>query len=213
MFISLEGPDGSGKTSQMEPLADFLRQRGYRVFLTREPGGTKIGEEVRSILSDLQNKMMNSRAEILLFCAARAQLVDECIKPRLSRGEIVICDRYADSTLAYQGYGYQNDVDFLRRLLDFVTGGLWPDVTFLFDIDVEEGLKRRRSAGGEWNRMDDYALAVHQRVRQGYYELARRDPQRWITIDANQPVHQVQSALQQHVSELLENQSLRSKGS
>lgn len=204
MFITLEGPDGSGKTSQVAPLAEYISQKGYKVFTTREPGGTIIGEQVRLILADLQNKMMNPRTEILLFCAARAQLVEECIRPRLLRGEVVICDRYADSTLAYQGYGHHNDVDLLRQLLNFATGGLWPDLTLLLDIDVEEGLKRRRGSGGEWNRMDDYDMEVHCNVRKGYFELVRRNPERWVVVNANQPVDDVQLALRRHVTEFLE---------
>ncbi|MDR3576739.1 MAG: dTMP kinase [Anaerolineaceae bacterium] len=196
MFITLEGPDGSGKTSQIGPLVEFLRQKGYQVLTTREPGGTEISNQVRAILMDLKNKGMNPRTEILLFCAARAQLVEEVIRPHLSQGEIVLCDRYADSTLAYQGYGHGVDLDFLRRLLDFTTGGLWPDLTLLLDIDPEQGLRRRRVGDAEWNRLDDYALSFHRRVQAGYHELVRRDPQRWRVIDASQSSDKVQISLQ-----------------
>jgi dTMP kinase len=197
MFITLEGPEGSGKTSHMNPLADFLRQRGYDVITTREPGGTAISDQIRGVLTRMENKAMNPRTEILLFCAARAQLVDEVIRPHLAQGRVVLSDRYADSTLAYQGYGHEFDRDFLRRLLDFATGGLWPDLTVLLDVESEAGLQRKRSAGGEWNRLDDYELAFHQRVWQGYHVMARNEPQRWQVIDASRGFDEVQSALQQ----------------
>jgi len=198
MFITLEGPDGSGKSCQMPPLADFLRQAGYAVFTTREPGGTPIGEEIRTILSNLKNTDMLPRTEILLFQASRAQLVEQVILPRTQNGEIVLCDRYADSTLAYQGYGYQRDLDQLRNLIHFATGGLKPDLTLLLDIDVEEGL-RRRAKGGEWNRLDAFQLDFYQRVRQGYYALVEAEPERWQIIDAGQPFEVVQSALRSAV--------------
>lgn len=203
MFITLEGPDGSGKSCQMPPLADFLRQAGFAVFTTREPGGTPIGEEIRTILSNLKHTDMLPRTEILLFQASRAQLVDQVILPRTQNGEIVLCDRYADSTLAYQGYGYQRDLDQLRNLIHFATGGLKPDLTLLLDIDVEEGL-RRRAKGGEWNRLDAYQLDFYQRVRQGYYALVEAEPERWQIIDAGQPFDVVQSALRSAVLKKLQ---------
>jgi dTMP kinase len=199
MFITLEGPDGSGKTSQVASLADYLRNQGYPVTVTREPGGTAISDQVRRILMEMSNRAMHPRTEILLFCSARAQLVEEVIRPRLAQGEIVLCDRYADSTLAYQGYGHGTDLQFLKQLLNFVTGNLWPDLTLLLDIDAEEGLRRRRAGHGEWNRLDDYDLAFHQRVRQGYHELAKQEPQRWLTIDASLPPDKVQLCLREAI--------------
>ena len=197
MFITLEGPEGSGKTSQMAPLADFLRQQGQEVLVTREPGGTPISDQIRSVIMNLENTAMNPRTEILLFLAARAQLVAQVIRPALEEGKMVVCDRYADSTLAYQGYGHGNDLDLLRRFLHFTTGGLLPDLTLLLDVDVEDGIRRKHSGGSEWNRMDAYTLAFHQRVRQGYLELAHADPGRWVIIDASQPPAAVQAALRQ----------------
>jgi len=197
MFITLEGPEGSGKTTHINPLAEFLRQRGYDVITTREPGGTAISDQIRAVLTRMENKDMNPRTEILLFCAARAQLVEEVIRPHLALGQVVLSDRYADSTLAYQGYGHQFDREFLRRLLDFATGCLWPDLTVLLDIDSEAGLQRKRAAGGEWNRLDDYELAFHQRVRQGYHEMARLEPERWQVIDASRSFEEVQTALRE----------------
>ncbi len=203
MFITLEGPEGSGKTSQLAPLAEFLRQQGRVIFTTREPGGTLIGEQVRQVLTSLKNTDMNPRTEILLFCSARAQLVEEVIRPHLALGEIVLSDRYADATLAYQGYGHGFDLENLRMLLNFATGGLWPDLTLLLDLPSEEGLKRKRSGGGEWNRLDAYELAFHKRVRSGYLELAGRDPRRWCVIDATLPPEMVQLAMRQAILERL----------
>ncbi|HQN42973.1 MAG TPA: dTMP kinase [Anaerolineaceae bacterium] len=199
MFITLEGPEGSGKTSQLPMLADYLREQGYDVLTTREPGGTIIGDQVRAVLTRLDNTTMQPRTEILLFLAARAQLVEEVIRPALAQGKIILSDRYADSTLAYQGYGHGVDLALLRLLLDFATGGLRPDLTLLLDVDPAVGLSRRRSSGGEWNRLDAYALEFHQRVRQGYLTMAQQEPTRWRVVDASQPPDVVQSALSQLV--------------
>lgn len=204
MFITLEGPDGSGKSTHIGPLVEYLRQQGYPVLTTREPGGTLISDQVRAVLLNrMENTAMHPRTEILLFLAARAQLVEEVIRPRLSAGEIVLSDRYADSTLAYQGYGHGVDCDLLRQLLNFATGNLWPDLTILLDVDVEVGLRRRQVTGCEWNRLDAYTVSFHQRVRQGYHELAQRDPARWVIVDASQPADQVQADLRAVILERL----------
>ncbi len=202
MFITFEGPEGSGKTRQAAALADFLRQQGYDVLLTREPGGTQIGDQIRAILSDLKNVAMRPRTETLLFQASRAQLVEEVIRPRLETGGLVLSDRYADSTLAYQGYGHCFDLDELRALIRFATGGLSPDLTLLLDVEVETGLRRKMS-GGEWNRLDAYDLEFHRRVRAGFLELARLEPHRWVLIDAGQPPDAVQAAVREVVMERL----------
>jgi dTMP kinase len=207
MFITFEGPDGSGKTMQIKPTADFLCSQGYEVFSAREPGGTSIGDQVREILMNLENTSMNPRAETLLFCAARAQLVDEVIRPHLERGEVVLLDRYADSTMAYQGYGHQNDLGLIRSLLAFATGGLKPDLTLLLDIDPEIGLRRRQENGGEWNRLDAYQLQYHQRVRQGYLQMADAEPDRWRLIDASLAPDMVQSKIQSTLLLYLSNLS------
>lgn len=203
MFITLEGPEGSGKSSQIGPLAEFLRQNGQDVITLREPGGTSISEQVRTVLMNHANTAMHARTEILLFLAARAQLVEEVIRPQLTAGKIVLCDRYTDSTLAYQGYGQGEDLDTLRSLLRFTTANLFPDLTLLLDVDPEQGLRRKQDCG-EWTRMDAFTVAFHQRVRQGYLELASREPQRWVAIDANQPVETVQTLLRQAVLQRLE---------
>lgn len=196
IFITLEGPDGCGKTCQVQPLAEALRSRGFDVITTREPGGTEISEQVRHVIMDMSNKGMHPRTEILLFQAARAQHVEELIRPALADGKIVICDRYIDSTLAYQGYGHQTDLVFLRQLLDFTTGNLMPDLTLLLDLDAEEGLKRRIASGGEWNRLDDYDLAFHRRVREGYHQLAKDQSGRWFTINASGTKAEIQTQMQ-----------------
>lgn len=198
MFITFEGVEGCGKTTQMALLADYLLRQGYPVVQTREPGGTAIGDQIRAILSDIKNSGMLERTEILLFQAARAQHVDEFILPNLEQGRIVLCDRFADSTLAYQGYGYQRDLDELGRIISFATGGLKPDLTFLLEVDVETGLKRR-AAGGEWNRLDSFEQTFYQRVRDGYYRLVREEPERWIIVDAAQAFDRVQLDLQQAI--------------
>jgi dTMP kinase len=202
MFISLEGPEGSGKTSQLPILAEYLRQHGFNVLTTREPGGTSISEQIRTVLHTLENKEMNPRTEILLFQASRAQLVEQVIKPHLNEGGVVLSDRYADSTLAYQGYGHQIDIESLRVLVTFATGGLKPDLTILLDVDVETGL-RRKELKGEWNRLDAYDLEFHRRVHQGYIQLVQAEPERWEVIDASHSPKKVQDELRRVVAERL----------
>jgi dTMP kinase len=200
MFITLEGPEGSGKTSHLPPLAEWLRGQGYRVFTTREPGGTAIGEQIRAVIHDLKNTDMHPRTETLLYQAARAQIVEEVIRPKLAEGYIVISDRFADSTLAYQGYGHRQDLEQVRRLIEYATGGLTPDLTFLLDVEVEIGLQRKTKKG-EWNRLDAYDVEFHRRVRAGYLELVKQEPRRWQVIDAGQPWQIVQDELRKRIGE------------
>jgi len=200
MFISFEGSEGSGKTWQVAELTSFLQERGDPVLLIREPGGTLIGDQIRAILLDMKNKEMSARAETLLFQASRAQLVEQVILPHLENGGVVVADRYADSTLAYQGYGRQLNLEQVKALVGFATGGLKPDLSLLLDVDVEVGL-RRRAGGGGWNRLDDLSLAFYQRVRQGYLQMAEEDPQRWVKIDAGQAIEKVQQDIQKVVLE------------
>jgi len=195
MFITLEGPEGSGKTSQLPALADHLRTAGFEVVVTREPGGTPVGDQIRDVLMNLENVSIVPRTEILLFLAARAQHVEALIRPALQAGKVVLCDRFGDSTLAYQGYGHNTDLETLRFLLNYATGGLKPDLTLLLDVPVREGLSRKIEYSQEWNRLDAYAEAFHVRVRQGYLTLAEEEPDRWLVIDATQGKAQVQEAM------------------
>lgn len=195
MFITLEGPEGSGKTSHIPHLVEFLRGKGYTVFPTREPGGTSISEQIRDVLHDMKNAEMHPRTETLLYQAARAQIVEQVIKPRLADGEIVISDRYYDSTIAYQGYGHRQDLEQIRALVKYATSGLTPDLTVLLDLDVEVGLKRKSQNATEWNRLDAYTVEFHKRVRAGYLEMVKAEPKRWAVVDAGQAWESVQAEL------------------
>ncbi|MCL4879524.1 MAG: dTMP kinase [Anaerolineae bacterium] len=195
MLITLEGPDGSGKSTQIDLLVQKLRAKGYKVVQTREPGGTPIGDEIRQVLHDLKNTAMHPHTETLLYAASRAQLVAQVIRPHLESGGIVVCDRYRDSTLAYQGYGHGLDLEALNSILAFATGNLTPDLTFYLDLSVEDGLKRRKDAADDWNRMDAMAVEFHQRVRAGYEKLIAAEPERWVRIDASQDIETIHQAI------------------
>ncbi len=204
LFITFEGPEGSGKTTQLQALRGYLEGQGFRVYAPREPGGTRIGDLVRNIVLNPEYTEMQPAAEILLFSAARAQLVGQEIRPRLAQGQIVLCDRYADSTLAYQGYGLGLDLQTLRVITAFATGGLQPDLTFLLDVPVEVGLARKRGQhANEWNRMERRQREYHERVRAGYREMAEADPARWRVLDATRPFDDVQAAIRAEVDRLI----------
>lgn len=226
LFITFEGPEGSGKSTQARLLREHLQASGYPVILVREPGGTRISDLIRRIVLDLQHIEMAAATEILLFSAARAQLVSETVRPYLGQGGIVLCDRYADSTYAYQGYGLGRSLDELRMITNVATGGLEPDLTIYLDLSAEEGLERKARARAkktpasdrlmssvqvpqpspqsyhqvEWNRLDARELAFHQRVEQGYRELIAQSPDRWRLFDARQPV----AALADQISSVIE---------
>ncbi len=202
MFITLEGPEGSGKTSHIPYLVEYLREKGHIVFPTREPGGTSIGEQIREVIHDLKNVEMHPRTETLLYQAAHAQIVEQVIKPRLADGEVLISDRYYNSTIAYQGYGHQQDLDQVRALVKYATGGLVPDLTVLLDVDVEVGLRRKKK-DNEWNRLDAYTVEFHQRVRTGYQEMVKAEPTRWRVVDAGQKWDEVQKELRKVIEEKL----------
>lgn len=189
MFITLEGPEGSGKTVIARRLAEELARRGRRVRLTREPGGTPLGERVREILLGRADLAIDARADALLFNAARAQLVAEVIRPTLDAGEVVLCARFADSTLAYQGFGAGLPVSELRAIADVATGGLRPDLTILLDVDPEVGIRRKTAANR--NRFETFDLAFHRRVRDGFLALAREEPARWRVIDSSRHIDRV----------------------
>ena len=205
MFITLEGPEGSGKTSHIPHLVEFLREKGHTVFPTREPGGTSISEQIRDVLHDMKNAEMHPRTETLLYQAARAQIVEQVIKPRLADGEIVISDRYYDSTIAYQGYGHQQNLDEVRALVKYATGGLTPNLTVLLDLDVEVGLKRKTQNEVEWNRMDAYTVEFHRRVRAGYLEMVKAEPERWVVVNSERDWDSVQTELRKVILEKIKN--------
>jgi dTMP kinase len=194
LFITFEGPDGSGKSTQIELLSAALTAAGYAVLTVREPGGTPISEQIRDVVHNLRNREMSDRAECLLYNAARAQLVDQLIAPHLQHGGVVLSDRYADSTLAYQGYGRGLDLNAVRQVIAFATHHLKPDVTFYLDLQVEEGIERRKR-GGEWNRLDDQALEFHRRVRAGYWQMMKEEPERWICIDAARGIEEIRAEI------------------
>ncbi|HOK54490.1 MAG TPA: dTMP kinase [Armatimonadota bacterium] len=187
-FITLEGPEGSGKSTQVRLLADTLRNRGYDVLLTAEPGGDAVAQEIRAIVLHGKAEIV-PEAELLLYLAARAQHVRHIINPALDEGKIVISDRYADSSFAYQGYGRGIDIESLRCLNDFATSGLKPDLTILLDVPVELGLKRQQDR----NRFEAESVEFHQRVRNGFLKLAKQEPDRWVTIDASKEIEEVES--------------------
>jgi len=211
MFITFEGPEGSGKSTQISMLADTLRQHGLTIVQTREPGGTSIGDQVRAVVHHVGNTNMAAQAELLLYSASRAQLVHEVIRPSLAAGKIVLCDRYADSTIAYQGYGRNLNLTDLHHITQFATGGLKPHLTLLLDIDVERGLARRTNGGEEMNRLDLETVEFHKRVRAGYHTLAAAEPHRWIIVNADRPVNDVQQELAQIVISCLEQQKTHNR--
>ncbi len=196
LFLTLEGGEGAGKSLQAGALAEKLEAAGLTVVRTREPGGTPLGERLREILLDVSQTgaSLTPLAEALLFVAARAELVAQVIAPALERGEAVVCDRYGDSTLAYQGYGRGVDLDLIERLNEAACAGLRPDLTVLLDLPVEEGLART-GAHGRADRFGREERAFHERVREGYKTLAARKPDRWLVVDAQQPPEAVTEAI------------------
>jgi dTMP kinase len=207
LFISFEGPDGSGKSTQIKLITEHLQQLGYDVLETREPGGTAIGDQIRQVLHNVANTEMDARAEVLLYSASRAQLVAQVILPQLDRGGVVVCDRFADSTFAYQGYGRRLDFDVVNTITQFATQSLKPDITIYLDVDAAEGLNRKKAAStaglGKLNRMDRLELDFHQRVRAGYLEMARAEPGRWMVVDAHDPVQEVQQQIRTRLALIL----------
>jgi dTMP kinase len=192
-FLTLEGPEGSGKSTQAQRLAARLVAAGYPCTVTREPGGTRLGEEIRQIL--LHGMSPIPAADALLFNAARAQLAAEVIEPALARGEIVICDRFSDSTLAYQGYGAGQALDALRELARFAVGGLVPDMTVLIDLPVEEGLGRK-FGGPDITRFESNEdVAFHGRVRAGFLALAAAEPDRFLVVDGRQSLDSIEAEI------------------
>lgn len=195
LFIVLEGPEGAGKSVQSRLLADWLTAAGHTVVHTREPGGTDAGDAIRLILLQSDHLELSPRSEALLVSAARAQHVDEVIAPALRRGDIVISDRFLDSTLVYQGFGHGLPQEELMQIQEFATGGLVPDIRLLLDLPVEIGLARRYEDSASVNRIDQAPIAYHQRVRAGYLELVRANSAVWDVIDASRSIDDVAAAI------------------
>ena len=209
MFISLEGIEGCGKTTQLEYLSSFLEDKGYPYVVTREPGGTAIGEKIRSILLDPESKDLVPAAELLLYMADRAQHIELLIKPQLADGKIVLCDRYFDATVVYQGFARGLDTKFIRNLHRLLFEDLKPDITLLLDLPPRIGLERawKELAGGNRSdtesRFEEETISFHEKVRVGYLELARFEPDRFKIIDASQELNQVQSDIRKLLIEYL----------
>lgn len=195
VLITFEGGEGAGKSTQIQCLALALEQAGYQVLLTRQPGGTTYGKRIRDlILAPTETEILSSRAELFLYLADRAHHVESLVRPALAAGQIVICDRYTDSTLAYQGYGRGLDLTQLQLLNAAATDQLIPDLTFLLDLDPHMG--RERIAGrGVLDRLESEALSFHEAVREGYKTLASQEPQRWVTVDAQGSVTEIQALI------------------
>lgn len=207
-FITFEGIEGSGKSTQITLLADHLRKRGRAVTLTREPGGTPIGDQVRRILLDPANEALDHTAELLLYAAGRAQHLREVIRPALEAGQVVLCDRFSDATLAYQGYGRGLDIATIRDLDRIVTGALKPHLTLLLDLAPESGLARARGRNASRGmhgeaRFENEEMAFHRRVRDGYLHLARQEPDRIRIVDAGRPPEAVQEEVRKLVDGLV----------
>lgn len=208
-FITFEGPEGSGKTSQAEQLAGYLEEKGHEVVLTYEPGATLVSKEIRKILLDPSSPQIDSRTELLLFAADRAQHVSEIIKEALIKNKVVLCCRYVDSTIAYQGYGRNIDLNLIQELNEIATGGLMPDLTVLLDLDVSLGLDRairirkEESAPGDSDRMESQRIQFHEQVRKGFLSIANDNPDRVKVLDSSVPFEDVQNSIRSIVDEFL----------
>lgn len=201
LFITFEGADGCGKTTQMDLLAEYLKNNGKEVLLTREPGGKGLGEKVREILLNYDGDV-SDRCESFLFLADRAQNIDIIVNPAVEEGEIVLCDRHIDSTVAYQGYGRGLDIERINMLNNLATNGRKPDLTFVFDIDVETSMKR---VGKEKDRMESAGIDFHNRVRKGYLELAKQEPQRITVLDATKSIAEIHNEIIEIINEKLKS--------
>ncbi|MEZ0372650.1 MAG: dTMP kinase [Candidatus Sericytochromatia bacterium] len=210
-FITFEGGEGAGKSTQLARLHQWLEAEGRQVLITRQPGGTGYGQRIRQlILSPNPEETLSARAELFLYLADRAQHVDTVIRPALAAGQVVLCDRYTDSTLAYQGYGRQLDLVELKTLNQLATNGLQPDLTIWLDLDPDAGRARilRREA---LDRLEAESLAFHERVRTGYASLAAAEPERWLRLDASQPEAALFDQIQQIVGKHLNSEQFYSE--
>ncbi len=199
-FITLEGSEGSGKSTQSALILDYLKSKNLPVMLLREPGGVKISEKIREMLLDVHHKAMGDECETLLYMAARAQLVKEVLKPALDKGQIVLCDRFLDSTIAYQGWGNGVDVDAIESMGKFAVGKIKPDLTLLFDIDPQQGLSRTNA---KKDRIELRSLQYHARVRQGYLALAKKEPERIKVIRVDAPKEEIFERVKTYIDKVL----------
>lgn len=204
LFITLEGPEGSGKTSAIKIVKETLEKEGHQIVMTREPGGTPISEQIRNVILDKNNTAMDYRTEALLYAASRRQHLVEKVWPSVKEGKLVICDRYLDSSLAYQGYARGLGIDDILNVNMYATEGTFPDLTLLFDLPPEVGLARiSANADREVNRLDLEKISFHEKVRNGYLDLAKRFPERYVIIDATQPLEKVASDALKAIKERL----------
>nr|WP_251126224.1 MULTISPECIES: dTMP kinase [unclassified Exiguobacterium] len=203
MFITVEGPDGSGKSTQLQLLVESLTQKGYDIVVTREPGGTTVGNQIREVLLSPDHHEMTPRVEMMLYAASRAQNVEQVIRPALERGAIVLCDRFIDASIAYQGYGLQYDLDQIQSLNEWATNGLTPDLTFLFDLSPERASARMKDRG-QLDRIESRDQAFHERVYEGFQTLLKQYPERIIRIDADQPIECIQDEVLDYTIERLQ---------
>lgn len=200
IFITMEGPDGSGKTTQIDLLKKYLEHRGYDIVIAREPGGTTIGEAIREIILNPDYKEMGHMTELLLYASARAQLVNQVIKPALAERKAVICDRFVESSAVYQGIGRGLGVDTVYEVNNFALGDVKPKLTIFMDLDAEDGIKRKKKQA-ELDRMEQEDLSFHKRVVEGYRQLAKLYPERIVPINATLPIDEIHSMIVQEVEQ------------
>lgn len=211
LLITMEGPDGAGKSTQISLLKEYLEGKGYEVLVTREPGGNPISEAIREVILNKEYTKMSHMTELLLYAAARAQLVDEVVKPALEAGKVVICDRFVDSCVVYQGIARGLGIETAYAVNDYALQGIYPMLTFHMDLDADEGIRRKKKQA-ELDRMEAAGLEFHRKVAEGYRILAARNPQRIVTIDATLPITEIHGKIVNAVEERLANQVVNSDG-
>ncbi|MBS7008842.1 MAG: dTMP kinase [Anaerostipes sp.] len=209
IFITMEGPDGAGKSTQIDLLRGYLLERGYDIIVCREPGGTVISEAIREVILNKDYKNMGHMTELLLYAAARAQLVEEVIQPALEEGKVVICDRFIESSAVYQGIARGMGVDLVYEINQFAVGSTMPDITILLDIDAETGIGRKKQQA-ELDRMESEKLEFHKKVVEGYRLLAERDKNRMVKIDGTNPIEEIHRQIKEAVNNTLSSEAHQS---
>lgn len=203
LFITTEGTDGSGKTTQIKLLESYLKDKGFEIVVTREPGGTSIGEKIRSIILDPGNAEMSYITEMMLYASARAQLVNELIKPSLAQGKVVICDRFIDSSYVYQGFGRNIDIEIIEKVNSIALDGILPDITLFFDIDPSIALERRIKSTGA-DRIEQEKMDFHNKVYEGYKKLVSKYPDRIKAIESNRSIEEIFLDVKANIDRILE---------